>query len=318
MENKQHYYAKLLLFGEYSILLGSAALSIPYSHFQAELSFLREDKYTDLDQAVESNRMLKEMGDYLFTGWQEAAQILDLEKLRSDLDDGLYLESTIPHGYGLGSSGAVCAALFDRYAVQHTDTAKVQTEADLPKLRGIFSGMESFFHGKSSGIDPLAIFLRTPLYISTEGDLSQVGIPRNWDNRKSGIFLVDSGIAGKTNALVPAFLRKFAPGGQITAEGKTFCQLSNDSIHSLLQGDIPSFWHSLKSLSEFQLKYMDYVIPDSMQPLWKEGLDQGSYYFKICGSGGGGFLTGFAPDYLKAQSELKKKGVQTIPVYLAS
>ena len=49
------FYAKILLFGEYSVLLNSMGLSIPYTHFKGELSFIGEDKYTDRNFAKRSN-----------------------------------------------------------------------------------------------------------------------------------------------------------------------------------------------------------------------------------------------------------------------
>lgn len=59
------FYAKILLFGEYSILCDSMGLTIPYTHFRGELSFINQDKYTDLDFATGSNRLLKEYSVYI-------------------------------------------------------------------------------------------------------------------------------------------------------------------------------------------------------------------------------------------------------------
>lgn len=317
MQIKQHYYSKLLLFGEYSILLDSSALSIPYSHFQAELSFIREDKYTDLDQAVNSNQMLKEFVSFLNDGWSKAHGILDLRKLNKRTEDGLYLESTIPQGYGLGSSGALCAAIYEQFAIDPIQVKPDISKAEILRLREILSGMESFFHGKSSGIDPLAIYLRRPIFIGLDGTAEIVGIPRSWDSHSSGIFLINTGKPGKTNSLVPAFLQKFAPGGRITAPGKELCGLNNACIRHLLGGDMSSFWENLSKLSIFQLNHLSSIIPEIMVPLWEEGLESKLYNLKICGSGGGGFVIGFARDYRLAESYLKNLDIQTIPVYLA-
>ena len=40
----------------------------------------------------------------------------DFDKLDSDLQNGMYFDSSIPQGYGVGSSGALVAAFYDRYA----------------------------------------------------------------------------------------------------------------------------------------------------------------------------------------------------------
>ncbi len=317
MHRNQSYYSKLLLFGEYSILLGSSALSVPYSHFQAELSFIREDKYTDLDQAEESNRMLRELFGYFQTGWDMAKATLNLDLLKKDLDDGLYLESGIPQSYGLGSSGAVCASLYGKYAFNAIPPSGGISPEEIADLRTVFSQMESFFHGKSSGIDPLGIYLRYPLHIASNGKPSLVGIPRNWKNDSSGIFLIDTGTAGKTNPLVNLFLEKFSPSGTISTDGNYLVDLNNSCINSLLTGEITDFWSSLATLSDFQFNNLVPMIPNGMRPLWAESLENKLFHFKICGSGGGGFLIGFAPDYHKAFAFLKEKKIPTIPVYLA-
>ena len=58
IKKNETFYAKILLFGEYSIMCDSMALTVPYTHFKGELSFINDDKYTDLDFAAESNKSL--------------------------------------------------------------------------------------------------------------------------------------------------------------------------------------------------------------------------------------------------------------------
>jgi mevalonate kinase len=40
----------------------------------------------------------------------------DLAELKNDVETGMYFDSSIPQGYGVGSSGALVAAIYDRYA----------------------------------------------------------------------------------------------------------------------------------------------------------------------------------------------------------
>ena len=317
MHKREAFYAKLLLFGEYSILLGSSALSIPYGHFNAELSFIREDKYTDVNFAIRSNQLLKEFREYLIKEWSQANSILNLKQLSADLNDGLYLESTIPQSYGLGSSGAVCAALYARYALNRIQVSGKITSHEIIILREIFSKMESFFHGQSSGIDPLGIYLRYPLHFNCDSVPSLVGIPRTWKNQASGIFLIDSGQPGKTGPLVNSFIEKFAPAQEISAIGQRFCNLTNACIRTLLSGDNQGFWNHLANLSEFQLNSMQPMIPASLRQYVQSGFENGLFFLKLCGSGGGGFLTGFAPDFPSASAWFNNQNINIIPVYLA-
>ena len=62
-----------------------------------------------------------------------------------EAENTLTIDSNIPIGYGLGSSGAVTACIYERYAVKTTKQETTRTR---------LAQMESFFHGKSSGIDP--------------------------------------------------------------------------------------------------------------------------------------------------------------------
>jgi mevalonate kinase len=54
------------------------------------------------------------------------------------------------------------------------------------------------------------------------------------------------------------------------------------------------------------------MIPDNYKTLWKEGIDSNSYYLKLCGSGGGGFILGFTEDFEKASEKLKNQQLQVI------
>ena len=124
------YYGKILLFGEYSVLLGSMGLSIPYVHFRGELSFPNNDKYTDLDYAKKSNKELSKYVEYIekqVIDGQMPVNI-DVKRLKADISDGLFFDSTIPEGYGLGSSGALVASIYKKYANPSNPTFKEGTD----------------------------------------------------------------------------------------------------------------------------------------------------------------------------------------------
>ena len=114
-----------------------------------------------------SHQSLCDYTEYL-KGLPEELLRLDWEALHADLDLRLYFDSSIPQGYGVGSSGALVAAFYDRYAVD-----KISPQADLipeklSRLKSIFAAMESYFHGKSSGLDPLNSYLSLPLLIHSK------------------------------------------------------------------------------------------------------------------------------------------------------
>jgi mevalonate kinase len=91
------FYGKVLLFGEYSILFNSKGLTIPYTHFTGQLSFIDDDKYTDYEFALQSNNQLKEFLDFMLELEANAEMPcwFDFKRLAVDIEKGLYFESNI-------------------------------------------------------------------------------------------------------------------------------------------------------------------------------------------------------------------------------
>ena len=159
--------AKIILFGEYGILLKSQALAIPYFHFSGSLGFPGESIEAN-ERTKSSNGELKKFLQYAKDD-RDRFGFLNMELLESEIDKGIYFESSIPAGSGLGSSGAVTAALYHRYAL---DSAKLEPE----EIRNHLAIMESKFHGVSSGIDPLTIFLQRPVLIQETTGISSADL----------------------------------------------------------------------------------------------------------------------------------------------
>jgi len=106
------FYAKILLFGEYGIIKDSKGLSIPYNFYNGALKV--DENPTQ--EAIKSNESLKRFSDHL-QGLDHDLVTFDIESLQQDVDAGMYFDSSIPQGYGVGSSGALVAAIYDKYAL---------------------------------------------------------------------------------------------------------------------------------------------------------------------------------------------------------
>lgn len=312
----ERFYAKILLFGEYSVICNSKGLSIPYTHFKGEMSFIHTDKYTDLDFAQRSNKHLRKFADYLrqLKAIDKLQTSLDINRFDEEIKQGLYFESSIPQGYGIGSSGALCAAVYARYTQNRIDNNGQLAESDILELKGIFAQLESFFHGTSSGLDPLNCYIKSPLLIQ-KGAIRKVGIPQSRDNGKSAIFLIDSGKPGKTGPLVNLFLKKCQQPEYKHKVEKNLIPLTDRIIELLIAGEHQEFYNALGELSNFQVKNFEPMIPPHLQNLWRKGLSDSDFYLKLCGSGGGGFLLGFTPNYPKVRHFFRKKGISPITVY---
>lgn len=315
--NPEIFHSKVMLFGEYSIILGSMGITIPYSHFNGELRFLNKNSYTDVDYAVLSNTQIRTLKTFI-TSLIEQEKLLcefNINKLEEDLNNGLFFESSIPEGYGLGSSGALVAALYNAYAINPIEGRVDIKQNDLLTLKRIFAQIESFYHGTSSGLDPLICYLRQPVLIKKELTVHSTPIPQKEVLTDNAIFLIDSGKPGKTEPLVKLFMDKIKETTYHCRITDELIPLTNQCIEELLAGNITEMFNQLKRLSAFQLTYFNEMIPTNIQPLWQVGLDTSDYLLKLCGSGGGGYMLGFTRRFKQTKAFFKEKGYELIPVY---
>ena len=301
------FYAKILLFGEYGIIKDAKGLSIPYNFYKGALKI--SDSKNDETQA--SNQKLSEFADYL-EQFNRTLVTFNIKQFREDLAKGLYFDSSIPQGYGIGSSGALVAAVYDRYADNKITILENLTRDKLLNLKQIFGQMESFFHGKSSGLDPLNSFLSLPILIHSKDILEPTGIPSQPKAGKGAVFLLDSGSMGETAPMVNIFMQNMESPSFRKMIKEQFISYSDRCVEHFLSGDIISLFGDLKRLSKTVLTHFKPMIPEQFHALWKTGIDTNAYYLKLCGSGGGGYILGFTEDITKAQSVLKDHRLEVI------
>src|SRR5690554_3017352 len=176
------FYSKILLFGEYGIIKDSKGLSIPYNFYNGALKI---DKHHTVS-THKSNASLKRFADYLENLQSENPELVsfDMQALKNDIEAGLYFDSSIPQGYGVGSSGALVAAIYDKYAKDKITVLENLNRNKLLVLKKIFGRMESFFHGTSSGLDPLNSYLSLPILINSKDHIEPTGIPSQKEEGK--------------------------------------------------------------------------------------------------------------------------------------
>lgn len=303
------FNAKILLFGEYSIIQNSMGLSIPYESFQGQLAF------GDTSNALikTSNKALAQYGAYL-KKLQKKGKLLmdfDIEQFEQDIKKGLYFESNIPQGFGVGSSGATCAALYDRYAINKYDPNHLIGD-DLMQLKKVFAQMESFHHGTSSGMDPLICYLNLPILIKSRDSIGTVDLPEASQKGQGAIFLLNTGTPGNTRPLVELFLDKCKQNEFLDLVRKSFIPYNDNCIKGFLKGETKALFYNMYFLSKFLLENLSPMIPALVRDLWKQGLDTKAYYLKLCGSGGGGYVLGFTEDLEEAKKYLKDHQIQVI------
>ncbi len=300
------FYAKILLFGEYGIIKDSKGLAIPYNSYKGALKL--SDNTTE--RAKNSNSKLQEFYTYL-SKINSKLVTFRLTEFKTAIDNGLYFDSSIPQGYGVGSSGALVAAIYDKYADDKITVLENLTKDKLLKLKTIFSEMESFFHGKSSGLDPLNSYLSIPILINSKDNLEATGIPMQKEG-KGAVFLLDSEQVGETEPMVNIFMNKMKNEGFRKMISEDFAKITDDCIDDFLHGNVKSLFGNVKQLSKLVFYNFKPMIPKPFHKLWQHGIDTNDYYLKLCGSGGGGYILGFTKDYDKVKTVLKNYSLELV------
>lgn len=292
------YYSKLLLFGEYTIISGGQALALPLSRFSC--------RWTQLGSGMDSKTALRHFFSYLqqldAQNWLKG--VLDLEQFATDLNNGFFLESNIPTGYGLGSSGALCAAVYDRYALDKFDR---NAREHYVELRNILGLMESHFHGASSGVDPLICYLNQPVLIRTGAEIECVSAALPAEDSPIQFFLLDTGMSRQTGPLVEYFLKKCESRSYARRIENELIPYTEAIIESFLHGHWADVYGRMHVISHFQWEHFDHMIPDAFKAVWQEGLDGDYFKLKLCGAGGGGFLLGWTNNRSEVEKQLESK-----------
>lgn len=265
------FSAKIILFGEYSILSGSKALAIPFPAFSGKLLA----QHTQSESSLASANIIKNLFEYLKNQHFEATP--NFEKLQQQIAQGLYFESNIPNGYGLGSSGALVAAIYYHFFREFEGLSINQLKVDL-------AHMESYFHGTSSGIDPLVSFLNAPVLVQ---EASVETLQLKTDNTYQ-LILIDTGQKATTQGLVQYYKNLFNNAHQ-RDDLERLKQTTNRCFDGFLQNKL--LFDDLKTLSELQQQLLKpmFVLNKALLEAMNRFKDDAS--LKLCGSGGGGFVS---------------------------
>lgn len=304
------FYSKILLFGEYGIIKDSKGLSIPYNFYNGALKVDENPS----NEAIKSNESLRRFALHLeqLQANQPELVTFNLEMLHQDIQRGMYFDSSIPQGYGVGSSGALVAAIYDKYANNKITVLENLTREKLLQLKAVFSQMESFFHGKSSGLDPLNSYLSLPILINSKDNIEPTGIPSQSTQGKGAVFLLDSGIVGETAPMVTIFMENLKDKGFRSMLKNQFVKHTDACVENFLQGDLKALFSNTKKLSKVVLNNFKPMIPEQFHQIWQNGIETNDYYLKLCGSGGGGYILGFTQDFEKAKIALKDHKLEVV------
>ncbi len=288
--------AKIMLVGEYGVVIGGSALTVPFGTFHARIRETGQVPPGKEEEASRSLAYLKQLYTYI-SGIPSIRFNAppDLLYFKENLDR-FWLEMTIPTGYGIGSSGAVSAAVY-RLFFPSADAL------DLARQKEDLALIESFFHGKSSGVDALTCYCNTPLYFQDDGGIRTVQFSPSHLPGDYRFFLYDSGVQFETGPLVKQFLEKMKDPrfeGEMREEYLRLNQQLIESLLGLRQAD-PAML--VRMISDFQWNHFRPMIPPSCEDLWIDGQVSNEYYLKLNGSGGGFMLGITHADSMEALEE---------------
>ena len=287
------YPAKIILFGEYGVLLNSKALAIPFPRFSGRFRLCDASKKMRSQKEGESHIALSDLYNY-FKSRENDFKFLNIKQFENDLQKGLYFDSSIPSGSGLGSSGALTAAVYDRYVISTPAAELLTVKSDL-------AAIESFFHGTSSGIDPFICWLQKPVLFENNRSIkTMVDLSPFLENYS--LFLINSHSCQDTGTLVNHFMQSYQLTDFKAVIDQEYIPIINQTIDAALAADFSTFETLMARYSQIQLTHFKPMIPERMINFFRYGIENREFYLKICGSGGGGFILGISHDRHKAET----------------
>jgi len=211
--------------------------------------------------------------------WMAGATLEIIHRLRQFREATGTELCDIPPGRGLGSSGALVAAVYGR--------VHREADADLNRRKELLAQIEGLLHGTSSGLDPLVCHEDHAVHLRS-------GRPNMVD--KTCILsyaLADSAAPRSTAVQAAAFAERMKVPAYARLIRERYLPLTARSIAAWSAGDSEHLWSCLIELSAFQLRYLDFAIPEPLRDLWRQGLASEEKLYKSCGAGGGGYMLRF-------------------------
>ncbi len=284
---RNFYPGKILLYGEYSIVLKNKALAIPLISQSGSWEHVNGADNISLFGWLEYLKKLPQAADY------------NLVHFEQELYSGLFFESSIPQGYGAGSSGALVAAFYAHFSISAITNPSITNLQELKKELGV---LESYFHGNSSGTDPLVSYLKHSLLLAND-KIDKINVPSPPD--ELFFFLLDCGIARKTEPLVSTFLHEIQNNKNYTSDFENhYVPVVDQTIQEHLDSRFTELKKQWLELSQLQTHFFKAMIPQNLIEYWHKGNNEGHTHLKLCGAGGGGYLLGL--------STLKEKQVSLL------
>ena len=266
--------AKYILSGEHSVLRGHPALVFPVNEKLIKLCYDANNSKLSVSFAGEFEKPMI----LVFWGLLEES-LQKVGKSKEDLYGNVVIKNEIPLGVGLGFSAAFCVVITKLFIYLGW--------LDDGELFSFATGLEDYFHGKSSGLDVLGSSSTSGMFFLDKKNYSALSI--SW---KPKLYLMYSGRVSVTSQCVKKVV-------MLNEENPEWAQ----EIDKRMSASVLQAYHSLKEPND--LKGLSWSIKTAQQCFHDWGLvpedvankvaymyQNGAIAVKITGAGDGGFLLG--------------------------
>jgi mevalonate kinase len=287
--------AKIILFGEHTVVYGYPAVAVPFTALAATADSTAAPAGNGL--TIKAHDTGEEFhlvaGEETFGGPMLFAIQLALAEFKAEVPDAVIdLRSTIPIGGGLGSGAAITTALIRELAVL------VGAQVDNETLNRLVYETEKLYHGNPSGIDNTTIVFNRPVYFVR----GQAPVPLQL-TKPLVLVVADSGVQGSTREAV-ATEPMFERIGVIV----------NQARAALEKGDYPALGPLM--VENHGLLRSLTVSGPQLDTLVTAALDAGAFGAKLSGGGRGGNVIALTEPDTAAQIAASFRGAGAVKTWI--
>jgi mevalonate kinase len=179
-------------------------------------------------------------------------------------------------------------------------------------LRRALAQVEAYFHGTSSGTDPLVCYLQRPILLNKTEVFEITNHQPPITNHQ--IFLLDTGKPREATEFIHYFLKKMESRAIGLRVQKQLLPMVEATIQHFTEGNGDAVFDGFHDIGQFQYKYLRGLIPPMYRKLWAGALDGDLFKLKVCGAGGGGFILGMTQDMAALRAALPKERILPVVV----
>jgi mevalonate kinase len=207
----------------------------------------------------------------------------------------------------------LCAAFYGNYVRDAIPSDCHDNQ--LSELKMHLAFLETYFHGSSSGIDPLVSYTKSALLLGGDGSPKRLATD-NFNVDKVHIFLVNTKKHSNTNDNIKLFNDFLKEDKYLQDLKSNYNPLVNKCISEFLDGQPADFLSAISTLSMKQLSLFEPMIPSEFLKYFKMTTETAKFSLKLCGSGSGGFLLGFTSDFEYVSKLFYNENIKVVSVDL--